>query len=294
MQDLINYMEPMWQEWPFAFMRLVLLACFVMIFWRVLNAITKFDDEAELVVSRNWAFLAQRMGIVSAFIIGSWPAVVRDRGEDHFIDYVWQGAETLWVLVALLAASVVVDRVVLAQVHNTTAIRDGNLALGLTEAGFYVGLGFILSGSLTGSSSTWQQGLASTVVFGILGLAVMVAVYWLHELITPWHLRDNIRDGNVTAALEVAGILAALGVVVRIGVAGDFTGWRDGFVAFTATVIVAVFTLYLFRWFIDRALLLTTSIREIQANNQTVAQAFMSGTLFTVSFTVATIVSTKL
>jgi uncharacterized membrane protein YjfL (UPF0719 family) len=202
--------------------------------------------------------------------------------------------ELVWVLLALLLVRYLVDFVVLLRVDNTDELMRGNVALGVVEAGFYLGFGFILNGSLTGASATLAQGIASTVVFGVLGLAVVVAVFWLHELVTPWHIRNDIRDGKLTAAYEAAGVLASVGIVVREGVAGDFTGWGDDLVAFFSTAIFAVATLYLFRWLANRLILRGLPISQIQERDLAGASAFSAAIMVVVAISVAAAVRTQL
>jgi uncharacterized membrane protein YjfL (UPF0719 family) len=187
-----------------------------------------------------------------------------------------------------------VDFVVLLRVKNTDELVRGNLALGVVEAGFYIGFGFILNGSLTGASATLGEGIASTVVFGSLGLAVMVAVFWLHEAVTPWSIRDGLRAGGLTAAFEAAAVLLSVGIVVREGVAGDFTGWGVGFEAFLVTAVVAVLTLYLFRWLANRLLLRGTTLGAIQRDDRVVASAFSAVVMVVVAVLVAAVVRTQL
>jgi len=197
-------------------------------------------------------------------------------------------------LLALLLVRYLVDFVVLLRVDNTDALLAGNVAVGVVEAGFYIGFGIILNGSLTGASATLAQGIASTVVFGLLGLTVVVAVFWLHELVTPWHIRNDIRGGKLTAAFEAAGVLVSVGIVVREGVAGDFTGWADGLIAFFSTAIVAVATLYLFRWLGNRLILRGLPIRTIQERDLAGASAFSAVIMVVVAISVAAVVRTQL
>jgi uncharacterized membrane protein YjfL (UPF0719 family) len=152
----------------------------------------------------------------------------------------------------------------------------------------------VLNGSLTGSADTFGLSLASTVVFGLLGLAVVVGVFWLHEAVTPWSVRQLVRDRSLTAAFEAGGLLASVGIVVREGVAGDFTGWTDGLVAFAATTLFAVAMLYLFRWVTNRLILRSWTLRQIQEQQRTTASAFSAVLLVVVAISVAAVVRTQL
>ena len=291
---MLGYLQAIAQNWPPAAVSLMLALVAGGVLWLVHNKLTRFDDHEVLFTGGNVAYLTQRAALVIAFGVAALPTITRTAADHRWYGLVGQGMELVWVLLALLAVRYLVDFVVLLRVDNTDELMRGNVALGVVEAGFYLGFGFILNGSLTGASATLGQGIASTVVFGLLGLAVVVGVFWLHELVTPWHIRNHIRDGKLTAAYEAAGVLVAAGIVVREGVAGDFTGWADDLVAFFATAIFAVGTLYLFRWLANRLILRGLPIREIQERDLTGASAFSAVLMVVVAISVAAAVRTQL
>lgn len=291
---MLDYLQGIARNWPPAGASLLLALVVGGLLWLTHNALTRFDDREVLFRDGNVAYAAQRIALVLAFGIAVLPTITR-AGEDHpWYSLGGQAMELAWVFVALLGVRYLVDVVVLVRVDNTAELLRGNVALGVVEAGFYVGFGFILNGSLTGAAPTLGQGIASTVVFGLLGLAVVVGVFWLHEAVTPWHLREHLREGRLAAALEAAGVLAATGIVVREGVAGDFTGWTGDLVAFAGTVVFAVGTLYLFRWLANRLLLRTVTLADIQERDLAPAAAFGAAVMVVVALSVAAVVRTQL
>lgn len=272
----------------------VVVIGFVGLLWHILNWLTPFDDEQELFDKHNYAYLLQRVGLCSAQVVAML-AVVPDFDTAHpWWSSFWLVLEGLYVLVAILTAKFVVDWALLPKIKNVTLLLEGNLAIGIVEASFYVGLGFILKGSLTGTASSSWLSFASSIVFYLLGLAFVIGVFHLHEKVTPYHLRDNLKEGNVTAALEIGGLLIASSVVVSVGVAGDFTGWRTGFAAFFSTAIVSVVLLYVLRWMIDKVILRSRTIVQIQENNETVAAGLLGSLIALTGFLVATAVTNVL
>ena len=262
--------------------------------WFVHNRLTRFDDVQVLFRDGNVAYLVQRTALFLGFGIAALPTATRGPDDLPWFSLLGQTYELLWVVVAFVAVRYVVDVVLLRRVVNDDELLRGNVALGVVEAGFYLGFGFILNGSLTGASATAAEGLASTVVFGVLGLLLVVGVFWLHEAVTPWSIRDELRSGGLTAAFEAAGVLLGVGIVVREGVAGDFTGWALGLQAFAVTAVVAVVTLYLFRWLANRLLLRGFSIGAIQRDHRAGAAAFGAVVMVVVAVLVAAVVRTQL
>ncbi|MGI3779148.1 MAG: DUF350 domain-containing protein [Janthinobacterium lividum] len=290
---MLDYLHALALSWPPAAVSLLLALVVGGALWLTHNALTRFDDRQVLFEEGNVGYLVQRSALVLAYGVAVLPTITRGEGDHPWNTLPVQAAQLVWVFVALLGVRYLVDTVLLRE-RNTEEILAGNVALGVLEAGFYLGFGFILNGSLTGAAPTFALSMLSTVVFGLLGLAVVVGVFWLHEAVTPWSVRQLVRDRSLTAAFEAGGVLTAVGIVVREGVAGDFTGWSDGLVAFAATTLFAVAMLYLFRWVTNRLFLRSWTLRRIQDEQRTAASAFSAVLLVVVSVAVAAVVRTQL
>lgn len=291
---MLDYWQGTLSNLPSAAVSLLLSLVAGGLLWFLQNRLTRFDDHQVLFRDGSVAYLVQRAALVLGFAIAALPTTTRTADDLPWYSLLGQTYELVWVVVAFVAVRYVVDGVLLRRTANDAELLRGNVALGVVEAGFYLGFGFILNGSLTGASPTMALGLASTVVFGGLGLALVVAVFWLHEAVTPWSIRDELRAGGLTAAFEAAGVLLSVGIVVREGVAGDFTGWGVGLVAFSVTAVVAVVTLYLFRWLANRLLLRGLTIGAVQREHRVVASAFGAVVMVTVAVLVAAVVRTQL
>lgn len=286
-------------NWLYAAVPILVMAFFLVALWYIINVLTDFNDHDEILIKKNWAYTAQRLSIVAAQAIGMLPVITNHSVKADGWDAVTaMSLESLWVSAALLAARLVADKAVLYDIPNVKELLKGNLAVGVTEAGFYLGFGFILNGSLTGSLTgedmSWTTGLLSTMVFGLLGLAVVVVLYVLHDRITRTKLHEGIAEGRVSAGIETAGMLTALGIIVHAGVAGDFTTWSASVASFFATVALAVPTLYVFRLLIDLLILRGRTIKDIQKHNQVVGATVLAGWLVILAFIVEAAVSTHL
>ena len=59
------------------------------------------------------------------------------------------------------------------------------------------------------------KGILDTVVYGAVGIVVLLAGYKIFDLVTPFSLNKEIAEDNNTAAgVVVAGIMVALGLIV--------------------------------------------------------------------------------
>jgi uncharacterized membrane protein YjfL (UPF0719 family) len=300
---VLDYLTGTATNWPPAAVSLLLVLIFGSVLWMIHNAITPFDDrkimfgiEPSTLVTPagRVGYLIERCAFLIAFAIAAQPTVTRAEDEHPWWGLVGQAMELTWIVVAMLVMHFLVDFVVLSKVKNTEAVLAGNQAVAVVDAGFFLGFGFILNGSLNGASPTLALGIASTVVFASLGFIAQIGGWWLHEAVTPWHIRNRIAEGGLTAAFEAAGVLVALGIVIRQGVAGDFTSWTDGLVAFFWTVVFAVATLYLFRWVTNRVILRSFTLAGIQEQHRVAASAFSAVLMIVVAVEVAAVVGSQL
>lgn len=290
---MLDYLHATAFNWPAAAVSLLLTLAVGGVLWLTHNALTRFDDHQVLFEQKCIPYLIQRCALVLAYGVAVLPTITRAEGAHPWRSLELQAAQLGWVFIALLGVRYLVDAVLLRE-SNTEEMLDGNTSIGVLEAGFYLGFGFILNGSLTGAADSFGLSMASTVVFGLLGLAVLFGVFWLHEAVTSWSVRDLVRQRSLTAGLEAGGVLTAIGIVVREGVAGDFTGWADGLIAFSVTTVFAVAMLYAFRWLTNRLILRSFSLRQIQDQQAVTASALSAVLLVVVAICVAAVVRTQL
>jgi uncharacterized membrane protein YjfL (UPF0719 family) len=284
--------------------KVALFLGFVVALWHLVNALTRtFDDHDELFVNGNWAYFVQRAGLVGGQAIAMAGAL--DLGEAGWVDLAWFAGAGLWVLVVLLVAHPLIERAMRlapatehAEVSaagsatdtapsgfdaGTDRLRRINLGASLVKAGFLVSFGLVLNATFAGRAPDLSTGLISTVVFAALGLGVLVLTYRLHDLVTPIRLRKRVRDGNLTASVEAAGALVALGIVVRNAIAGDFRGWATSLAGFAIAVVLTLVALYVFRWLIDKVILTGVTLRSVHADDRTVAAALTAVLLVVVA-----------
>jgi uncharacterized membrane protein YjfL (UPF0719 family) len=147
----------------------------------------------------------------------------------------------------------------------------GNTSVGVVECGMYLATGFILNGAVSGSGGNFAQGIASAVVFFVLGQLALLIFGLLYELITPFNVRQEIKQNNLAAGIGLSGVLVALGIILRASVSGEFTGWSTDVTGFFIYAAFGIVLLLIFRSVIDRLLLPTTDITTEIKEDQNVA-----------------------
>ncbi|HEX8390145.1 MAG TPA: DUF350 domain-containing protein [Candidatus Saccharimonadales bacterium] len=231
--------------------------------WRTLNLITSiearkklkkegledsssaapFDPHKEL-GKNNVSYAVQRSSLAGAQVIALLATIDSFDGDNRLDSFIWMMVQGLWVFVALIVSRHVVDWIVLPKIKNHELLLQNNGAVAAVEAGSYLGLGFNVAASLTGDAPNLALSIASTIGFYVLGLALVLLFFWLHELFTPYNVRTLIEEGNVRAGIDAGSIILAMSIVVSVGVAGDFTTWGDGIKALGLTTIISVALLY--------------------------------------------------
>lgn len=164
----------------------------------------------------------------------------------------------------------------------------GNTAVGMVEAGMYIATGFILNGAFSGTGGTFIQGIASAVLFFILGQATLLIFGYLYELITPFNVRDEIKNNNLAAGIGLGGILTALGIILMASISGPFTGWANDLIGFGIYALFGIIMLLIFRVVIDRLLLPTTDIAtEVKEDRNVAALVVVESAIIAVAIIVA-------
>jgi len=265
---------------------------FLAALWQVLNMVTRsFDDHREIVAHDNWPYLVQRLGITVAQAVGMLSSIGISE-PNRWSDVVWLLIAGAWVFVLLLAVHPVIDRIVTLRVRHAEAARTDELAVSLVKAAFYVAFGCVVNGSLSGSAPDWPTALAATVVFTVLGGALLIAGYLLIDLVNPYPVREGVRSGRLASSLEAAGVLVALGLIMRNAIAGDFVGWLPALAGFAITAVVGLAVLYATRWLFDRLILTGSNIREVHESNRVAAAALLAAFLPLVALPVTAVVGT--
>ena len=164
----------------------------------------------------------------------------------------------------------------------------GNTALGMVEAGMYIATGFILNGSMSGSGGSFVQSLGSALLFFVLGQVVLLGFGLVYELITPFHVRDEIKQNNPAAGIGLAGILIALGIILKGSLSGPFNGWINDIVGFFAYTLFGMILLLGFSALVDRFLLPTTNIAtEVKEDKNVAALLVVQATIIAVALIIS-------
>jgi uncharacterized membrane protein YjfL (UPF0719 family) len=111
------------------------------------------------------------------------------------------------------------------------------------EGANHTAVGLILYGVLSGEGG----GLMALLVFWLLGQALLIVAAKIYDWITPGRLIPVIAQGNVAAAVALAGMILGLGNVMRVAVQGNFVSWSHSLFSFAVVAIFGLCSLPLIR-----------------------------------------------
>ncbi|MBT8342424.1 MAG: DUF350 domain-containing protein [Desulfatitalea sp.] len=224
------------------------------------------DDDHEIVENSNLAIGLRRAGLFLACAIAMTGSLAGDTF-NFTTDITVVGVDCLLVLVCLFACRKINDAVMLAHINNDAHAKNNNAAVGLAELGMYIATGFILNGAFTGPDPNLFHGMASALVFFVIGQAALLGLGLLYELTTPFSIRDEIEKANPAAGVTLAGVLIAYGIILRSSIAGASGGWIFDLVSFVLYSLYGIVILFVFNklvvWLVlPRADLTTEVVRD--------------------------------
>lgn len=286
----INFTNPL-----ISALEVIILVIFIVGFWVLLNKRTPFDDHEEIFKKGNGPYGLLRFSIVVAQFAGMQSSLNIGRGD--WMDLFWlacSGAVTtllLRVMYPVLAKTIGRDVVevnedgtvrvtgVNRKLQHPDELRNINLGVSYVKSAFFIAFGLVVGGAFDGSAPSPLTAALATATFILLGGVLLPVWYVVHDLITQYDVRQGIRRGELSASFEAAGLIVALGIVMRMSIAGDFINWGAAFKGFFASAGLALALMYLVRWVFDRFVLTDCTLAEMHRRNLVVPSAIMAAFL---------------
>lgn len=257
----------------------------------------EFDDDVHI-DDGNMAVGLRRAGLYLGIAIALSGALTGS-SKGFFLDLIQLLIDGLIVTGFMFSSRFINDFIMLGNINNDeecvkTFVQPdgrkvvGNTAVGMVEAGMYVATGFILNGSISGSGGTFIQSIISAVLFFILGQMALLVFGFLYELITPFNVRNEIKNNNPAAGIGLGGILIALGIILMSSISGPFSGWANDLASFGIYTVYGIVMLLIFKIIVDKLLLPTTNIAtEIKEDRNVAALIVVASAINAVAIIIA-------
>lgn len=231
---------------------------------------------SELVADRDNTPVAIEMsGFVLAMVLGLLGALLVQGVTwwEQGLDLVGTGAI---VMLVLLFNDQVISRLVLRGIDCNRAVADDhNLAVAIVRAAGNVATALQLTSALRHDSPLWER-----LIWVVIGQAALVLLSLLYQRLTAYDDVAEVRRNNVAAALPMAGILLAAGILVQAALAGEGQGWAADLGSLGIDLVVSAVLVWVLRWAGDKLLLPGSNFHDEIARDQNAGAGFIEATTY--------------
>lgn len=265
---------------------LYLVIVFIILFLskKIADLLTRFDDDLAIDREGNLAVGLRRFGLYTGICIALVGIMSEGTSLRNILNFCLSGA---LVIVLFFATYYINDYVILRGVRNNELVKLGNIPTGLVEAGGFIATGILLNGAFTGEGG----GIASAIVFFLLGQTIMVLALTIHQKMYSFNIVEEVKDGNTGAGISVAGILVSYSIILRSSIAGNFIGWAAGLGSFLLSAFTGIIALLVFQKLADIIFLPKTTITEGIKNRNTASLVLVQGITLSLSLAISRLIS---
>lgn len=183
-------------------------------------------------------------------------------------------------ILVLNVARILVDKLVLYKFKTEKEIiEDQNAGSGAVELAVYIAVGLVIAAATAGTGvsdeATVVDSIVRSVVFFVLGMAVLIAFALFYQLTTQFDIHEEIEKDNAAVGIAMAGNLIAISLVIFKAVFGEFVGWTESLVTFVVFAVIGFVLLYVVRIIVDFALLPGTKVADELAVDRNHGVAFI-------------------
>lgn len=168
-------------------------------------------------------------------------------------------------IVLLNAAERINDWLILTRSDaDKEIVEDQNSGVGMVTAANHVATGLILNGVLSGEGG----GLGALFLFFVLGQLALILAAKVYDRLLPYDAQAALERDNVAVGTAYAGVLLAIGNIIRFAVAGDFVSWARSLEGFGISVLLGLVLLPLVRLAADKFILTGAKLTQELVNQE--------------------------
>lgn len=140
------------------------------------------------------------------------------------------------------------DWIILTRVDaEAELIRDHNCGVGMIEAANHIAVGLVIYGTLASGGD-----VLAVIVFWLLGQGTLVVASLIFNRLAPYDVQQAIEQDNVAVGTAFAGMLLAIGNIVRFASQTPFVSWSQNLSFFASVVVFGLIVLPLARLVTDK------------------------------------------
>ena len=239
------------------------------------------------ILTGNNAVGLRRLGLYLGTLIGFSGILAGESSGNLTTDLTNTGLYAVLLIAMMQVALWVNDAVILPNVPNSAAVRDGNLAVAATEVGSMVATGFIAHAAIGGANG----GYLPVIAFFALGQLALVLMTLSFSLIhRKCDLVREVENGNLAAGVIMGSKFWAYGLVIAIAAGGAFTNWSADLTAFAVTSLAGLAFLYIASWLVDFLLIRWHTLEQIVSQKSTASALVFAGGQVGMAYAVSALV----
>lgn len=250
------------------------------------NALTRYDDDAEIKENGNVAVAIRTVGFFSAVVIGMAGALkagAPEFGKDIPI-FLLDG---FVVIVSLIVAHALLRILVFPGVDFAEKAKNGQISGGIVEAALYVATALLLNGVFGSEGGN----IFSGVLWVIGGQMALVFSMIAYRSLAPYNVSEELGKANVAAALALASRTISIAIILRGVLSGDGSGALKTDLMYVGIYFVfGMLLLSVSNFLADLLFLPKYKVKEAIVENQNVAAiAKIAGVQVAVAIVVAAV-----
>lgn len=232
-----------------------------------LSAALALEDNAAVAIEQSTFVLAMVIGLLGSIVVAA------EAWYEQAADFAITAG---LVLAALTLAERGTAGWVLPGIDLDDQVnRHANSAVAVARAAGVMATALVVRAAL-GHESTLQERL----VWVLIGQLALVAMTRLYQRVTSYDDVAELKRRNLAAALPLAGIQLAVGLVIEASLRGEGHGWADDLTSVGVDLLISAVLLYLLRWLGDLLLLHHSTFAEEIARDRNVGAGFVEGTSY--------------
>ena len=180
-----------------------------------------YNVQEELVEKDNLAFALAHTGYFIGLVLAIG-GIMMGETEGLLIDLMYIGIYGFIALVLLNLSIIINDKIILRKFSVKKEItEDQNEGTGLLEGASSIATGLIIMGSIYGEGG----GIVTVLIYWVVGQILLIFTSFVYNWITPFDVHEHIEKDNVAVGVAMAGVIIAVGNLIRHGLMHDFESW---------------------------------------------------------------------
>ena len=239
----------------------------------IYNLTTPYDTQLEITANKNTALALSISGYLVALLF-IYIAALSGPGAGWLWDILSVTGYALLGIGLLTLSRHVNDKAILHSTCNREQlIEKQNKATGIAQAASYVSSGLVIAAALCGEGDRF-----SALYYYAAGQLLLIAFTFGYDKLTRFCLQNEIKNGNIAAAVSYSATLIALSIILYHALSGDALSWQDTVQQVGIELICGIALLLVIRFLLDKLLLPGVHIDDAIANENNLAIALLDAT----------------